>query len=178
MNPLAAAAPLTGQPQSEKREYDHGSLKIRENTLVIGNSIYPISNISTIVVTDLRNPIPVIVWVILATGGLFLLMGKMILALPLIALAGYAIYLNWKATSPADYALSVQMNSGNTALVLNNDIDFLKAIALELYEVIELERPSSTTFNIDQKVRINRITGSKVAVTGIQGDIVNNVEAL
>lgn len=55
--------------------------------------------------------------------------------------------------------------------------DFLWASALELYEVIEVEVPGNTTFNIDKSVRIDSLTGSTVRITGIHGDIVNNVQA-
>ena len=65
--------------------------------------------------------------------------------------------------------------TGNTAVVASNDVAFLKAIALELYEVIELEKASNTSFNIDQRVMIDNLTGSTLKVTGIKGDIVNHV---
>jgi hypothetical protein len=179
MTTLVEAAQRIAQPQvqPDKTEYDHGSLRIRANTLVIGNSIYPIANISRVTLSDLRRPIPVIVWIMLGVGIIGMLMrGSMaLIGFLMVAAAGYLIFLNLKSRAAADYALSVQMNSGNTAVIMNNDGDFLTAIALELYEVIELEKASNTTFNIDQKVMIDNITGSPVRITGIHGDIVNNV---
>ena len=182
MSTLVDAAQRIAQPgsQSDETEHDHGLLRIRANTLVIANSIYPITNISRVTLSDLRRPIPLFVWIMLGAGVLGLLMGgsMALLGFLLIAAAGYLIFLNLKSRSAADYALSVQMNSGSTAVIMNNDGDFLKAIALELYEVIELEKASNTTFNIDQKVMVDSITGSTVRISGIQGDIVNNVASI
>jgi hypothetical protein len=42
----------------------------------------------------------------------------------------------------------------------------------------ELEAPSHTVFNLDRSVKIDRITGSTVAVGHIQGDIVNLVQEI
>jgi hypothetical protein len=179
MSSIAAAlGSLAGQSTPDKLEYNHGSLQIRAKTLVIGNSIYPIDNISTVAFADLRNPVPQFVWILLGVGVLCTLTGVgAVLGLPLVGFAIYLIYLNHKSRAAADYALNVQMNSGNVAAVMSNNGDFLKAIALELYEVIELEQASYTTFNLDQSVKIDNITGSAVAVGSVRGDIVNNVLA-
>jgi len=179
MSTLAPAAPVSPRPGpgSEKVKHDHGLLRIRENTLVIGNSIYPISNISTITFSDLRTPVPNSVWICLVLGVICLPFGDAATVLGFVLLsAAFYFWISYEnAKSTDDFALSIRMNAGNTVLVTGNDGAFLKAIALELYEVIELERVSNTTFNIDQKVRIDSITGSTLRISGIQGDIVNNV---
>lgn len=180
MSTMAPAAPIPTPPSSnsEKIQYDHGLLRIRENTLVIGNSIYPIANISTITFADLRTPKPRIVWITFVLGLICLPFEEIaVVGLILVCIAIYLAMVHENSRSAADFALSIRMNAGNTAVVSSNDGKFLKAIALELYEVIELEKPSNTTFNIDQKVRIDNITGSTLRITGIQGDIVNNVPA-
>jgi hypothetical protein len=179
MSTIAPAAPSHPQPAANRTEYEHGSLRIREKTLVIGNSIYPIANISTVTFSDLRTPFPRIVWITLMLGVLCLpIEGTARYAGVLLLVAcGYLYMLHVNSRSAADFALSVRMNGGNTALVVSNDEDFLKAIALELYEVIELEKVSNTTFNIDQKVMIDNITRSTVRIAAFEGDIVNNVPA-
>jgi hypothetical protein len=177
MSTLVPSLPLPAPPNpADKLEYDHGTLRIREKTLVIGNSIFPIANISTVTFVDLRNPVPTFVWVMLGVGVLLLVtvIGAA-LGILLIAFACYLIYLNWKSRSAADFALAIQMNSGKGTTVLSDDEEFLKAIALELYEVVELERASNTTFNIDQKVMIDNVTGAPIRIAGIHGNIVNNV---
>jgi hypothetical protein len=182
MSTLAAAAQRIAQPEaeSEKKHYDHGLLRIRENTLVIANSIFPIENISTITFSDLRTSVPRIVWVMLILGVICLPVGDAATAVGCLLLiaAGYFYMLYDNSKSAADFALSVRMNGGNVVEVASDDEEFLKAIALELYEVIELEKASNTTFNIDQKVMIDNITGSTVGITGIHGDIVNNVSTV
>lgn len=179
MSTLAAVAERIVQPQapSDKTEHDHGSLQLRANTLVIGNSIYPVANISTITFSDLRNPVPLFVWIMLGAGVLGIFMGDSMALIGFLLVVGAItlLYLNWKARSAADYALTIQMNSGKAAVVMSNDGSFLKAIALDLYGVIEFERPTNSTYNIDQSVRIDSMSGSTLGITGIQGDIVNAV---
>lgn len=173
-----AAAELAGSP-GDKREFDHGELRIRANTLVIGNAIYPIENISAVTFSDLRKPVPVIVWIILGIGVVCMLTVVLaIIGLPLVGFAAYLLYLNWKSKAAADFALAIQMNGGNSAEVMSNNEAFLKGIALELYEVIEFEKVSNTTFNIDRSIKIDNITGSVVPVGGVNGDIVNNVSGI
>lgn len=177
----SAAAQIASQAPSNKREFDHGELRIRGNTLVIGNSIYPVDNISTITFSDLRKPVPMFVWICLGLGVFCVLIlgeGARVLGLVLVAFAVYMLYLNWKSRAAADYGLSIHMNGGNTGVVLGNDGDFLKAIALELYEVIELEKTSHATFNIDRNIMIDNITNSVVPVGEVTGDIVNHVQGI
>jgi len=177
MSTLAAAARLVSPSASDKREFDHGSLMIRNKTLVIGNAIYPVANISTVMLSDLRKPVPMIVWLALVVGIISLVIFPPLGMLFLVG-AAYLYSLHWKSKSVADFSLGIQMNGGNTAVVLSNHEDFLKAIAVELYEVIELEAPSHTIFNIDKSVKIDRITGSTVAVGSVRGDILNNVQGI
>jgi hypothetical protein len=172
----AAAAERIARSAPDKTEYDHGSLRIRANTLVIDNAIYPIANISRISFSDLRTPVPPYTWIMLGVGVFCLLIpAARVFGVLMVLGAGYLLFQNLTGRADADYSLAVQMNSGNTALILGDDMDFLKAIALELYEVIELEKASNTTFNISQKVMIDSITGSPFSINGIHGDLVDHV---
>src|SRR4051812_14292044 len=130
-----AAAELAGSAPGDKREFDHGELRIRANTLVMGNSIYPIENISTVAFTDLRKPMPDIIWMILGAGLLCIFLGRFwaFLGFPLLMLGLHLLYLNWKSKAAADFSLTIRMNGGNSAEVMSNDEAFLKGIALELY---------------------------------------------
>jgi hypothetical protein len=178
MSALGVISQLLGASDPERKQFDHGSLKIRENTLVIGDAIYPVSSISSINVWE-RKGVPLLVWILLGLGFLMLLLPSPMRYLSsffwFLAFTSFVAYL-WMRPSTR-YSLAVHMNGGNTAQVASDDEAFLKAVALELYEVIELEVPSNTTFNIEQSVRIDSVTGSTVGVSGIHGDIVNNVQA-
>jgi hypothetical protein len=178
MSTLAVAERIASQALPQKDEFARGVLKIRGNTLVIANSIFAIDNISSITFADLRKPVPVIVWIILGLGVVLTFMGGWlsVLGFPLLGTAAFLLYLNWTSRSAADYALSIKMNSGNTAAVLGDDVEFLKAIALELYGVIETAKASYTTFNIDRSIKLDNITGSVIPIGTVSGDIVNSVE--
>jgi len=180
MSTLATAERLAGQAPPQKDEFNRGVLKIRGNTLVIGNSVYAIDNISTLSFADLRRPVPVAVWIILLVAAVLMLSDGafQLLGFMLAALGAYLLYVNWISRVGADYGLSVRMNGGNTAVVMGNDGEFLKTIALELYTVIETGRPSFTTFNIDRSIKLDHITGSVIPIGTVNGDIVNNVEEI
>lgn len=178
MSTLAVAERIASQALPQKDEFARGVLKIQGNTLVIGNSIYAIDNISTITLADLRKPVPVIVWIILIVGAVFTIRGGLgaILGFSLLAFAASLLYVNWMSRAAADFGLSIKMNGGNTAAVLGNNVEFLKAIALELYRVVETAKASYTTFNIDRSIKLDNITGSVIPIGTVSGDIVNNVE--
>jgi len=180
MSTLAVAERIASQALPQKDEFARGVLKIRGNTLVIGNSIYAIDNISTITFADLRKPVPVIVWIILVVGAVLTFKGGLaaIVGFPLLGIAASLLYVNWTSRAGADYGLSIRMNGGNTAAVLGNNVEFLKAIALELYRVIETAKSSYTTFNIDSSIKLDNITGSVIPIGKVKGDIVNNVEGI
>jgi hypothetical protein len=177
MSTFGAVAELLGSSDPGKKQFDHGVLKIRENTLVIGDAIYPIANVSTINILE-RKGVPLVVWIYLGLGALVFLSPWLRIAAFGFWFLALVAFVRYMITRPStQYLLAIQMNGGNVANVASDNEEFLKAIALELYEVIELEIASNTTFNIDQRVRIDAITGSTVGITGIRGDIVNNVQA-
>jgi hypothetical protein len=180
MSTLAVAERIASQALPQKDEFAHGVLKIRGNTLLIGNSIYAIDNISNITFADLRKSVPVIVWIILGLGAVLAFKGGLstLLGYPLMGFAAFLLYLNWASRAAADYGLSIRMNGGNTAAVLGNNVEFLKSIALELYGVIETAKASYTTFNIDRSIKLDNITGSVIPIGTVKGDIVNNVEGI
>jgi Family of unknown function (DUF6232) len=161
-----------------KKEFDHGSLQIREKTLVIQNVIYPIANISRIEVSQVKEPFPIFLAGLLAWGG-SLVLSIVAAWLGVIVIAGalIALWLRY-ASAETKYALAIQMNGKAEALVLNRDREFLMTISTQLYEVIELEKSVNTTFNIDQKVRIDQITGSTVSVAGYRAEGVSRVQAV
>jgi hypothetical protein len=114
------------------------------------------------VLEDLRRPVPLFVWIMGAIGLLMFLAGELwtLFSFPLVTLTMMLLVQNFLSRSAADYALNVRMNGANTAAVLSNEKAFLQSIAEEMYAVIELGKRSSTIFNIDQRVRIDSVTGS------------------
>lgn len=179
MNTLAPLAPLLPQADAGKREFRGGSLTIRDKTLVVGNTIYSIGNVSSISLMDLRKELPFGFWAALVVAALFLVAGgdlRGLCILFLLLAGGVYIHHQWNR-SAADYLLTISMNSGSTAGVFSNQADFLKDIALELYRVIELNFSSNSVFNIDRSVKLDGITGSTVSVGHVSGDLVNTVLA-
>jgi hypothetical protein len=155
---------------SSSDKYAHGELRVRANTLVVGEAVYPVENISAVVLQDLRRPVPLFVWIMGAASVVLFVMGEYwtLLALPLLAMTILLLVQNFASRSAADFGLNVRMNGANTAVVLSDDQAFLKRIAQEIYEVIELGKQSITTFSIDNRVVIDSVTNSTLDITGMR----------
>jgi hypothetical protein len=173
VSPLASAGPGTA-------EYKHGILRIQGRTLTIGNSIYQISNISSVSVTDVSStkPIPVYLWVITAFGFLFLWFDSWMFKMMGVLGLGFAVllfYRHWESRNVARFILSVVMNAGTRVAILSDDINFLKQIVLILEDVIERKKDGNLTLNLDQRQIFDNITNSNVVVGAVSGDVVNHV---
>lgn len=180
MTTSSPASPLTATESGRTNEYKHGILKIRGRTLTIGNSMYQISNISSVSITDVSStkPIPTYLWMLMAFGFLFLWMDSgmfKLMGVVGLAFAGFLFYRHWESRNVARFILSAVMNAGTRVAILSDDIGFLKQIMLVLDDVIERRKDSNYTFHLDQRQIFDNITNSNVVVGAVSGDVVNHV---
>ena len=166
-------------------------LKVIDNTLVFDNTVYQIRNISTVALADLtevyaiNTSVPSWYWFLLALG------------LILIAFYGLGIliliYVGWlflqhrnleKSRTVEKYGLSIGMNSGEGVILTSNSKDFVLAIVLALYSIMNTKEAKALAFNFDtlkidriedKSIKIEKSYGSAVISGQITGDVVNNV---
>lgn len=158
-------------------------LKLRGRTLIFGNTIYPISNISAVEVVDLSTErrLPTSIVVFGAVGLLLLTLGRR-MTIAGLALMGIAIYSynDWNsAKTSAGYGLSIVTNAralGSVVLV-SNDAAFLRQVALAIGKAFN--HPSdelSLNFHFDLKqIETAPVLTSNHVVDRITRDVVLNV---
>ena len=161
-------------------EFRSGFLVVREKTIIIGNSVYSVRNISSVTISDLSYTKPFPRWVLVcaalgcmlvsAASGSSGVTGTVLL---LVAILGFAYYV--KTRSIPQFVLSIRMNAGTTAGIVSGSVDFLKQIATVVYDAIDYDVPRNVTFNLDERIAIDNISGSVVSVGASQGDLVNQV---
>lgn len=182
-----------GNSDSEKKNplIKTSLLKVIDNTLVFDNTVYQIRNISTVALADLtqvyaiNTSVPSWYWFLLALG------------LILIAFYGLGIliliYVGWlflqhsnleKSRKVEKYGLSVGMNSGEGIILTSNSKDFVLAIIVTLYRIMNTEEAKALAFNFDtlkieriedKSIKIENSYGSSVISGQVAGDVVNNV---
>jgi hypothetical protein len=182
-----------GNSDSEKKNplIKTSLLKVIDNTLVFDNTVYQIRNISTVAVADLtktyaiNTSVPSWYWFLLVLGII------------LIAFYGLGIlilfYVGWlfvqhrnleKSRTVENYGLSIGMNSGEGVILTSNSKDFVLAIVLSLYKIMNDEETKGLKFNFDKltiervedrSIKIENSYGSAINSGKIIGDVVNNV---
>jgi hypothetical protein len=89
-----------------------------------------------------------------------------------------------KSRTVEKYGLSIGMNSGEGVILTSNSKDFVLAIVLALYSIMNTEEAKALAFNFDtlkidriedKSIKIEKSYGSAVISGQITGDVVNNV---
>lgn len=161
-------------------------LKIRGKTLIFGNSIYQIPNISSLEVVDLSTvkPIPkYFLWLLII--GLVLLFipnaGLRILGVVILGVLGWLFYRFQQNKNRSRYGLSIRLNAGTQTIIVGDNLDFLKEVMLVLYNIMNTDELRAVNFSFDQRciedksITIQKMMGSSLITGNVQGDVVNNV---
>jgi hypothetical protein len=165
----------------DSNEINTSIIKIRGKTLIFINSIYQISNISSLRLLNLSTvqPFPKnLVWFVVCgfAGLYFLPLNLKVFGLISIAYAVWKFYEYQNTKFRRKYGLKISLNSGEKPIILNSDAQFLKEIMVVLYNIMNSEEPKSITFNLEDKsVKIDRMLGGNFVGGNVTGDVVNNV---
>jgi len=147
-------------------------IEVRGKTLVFDNSIYQITNISSIEVGSSTKPIPRYFWLLLVAcvGALYLENSNWSLIAIFVTSGAFLIYwINRKV-----HGMLIRMNSGYTKIILSRDFGLLKSVATGLQAIMDDEsKDGSITFNLDQRTMMDHVSGSVIALKDVAGDIVN-----
>ncbi|WP_434687585.1 DUF6232 family protein [Pseudanabaena minima] len=176
-----------GSNEQEGKTIKTSLLKIVDNTLVFGNTVYQVRNISSVTLADLSETyavntnVPTWYWFLVGLGVvlLFVFIGILIL--------GYAAWLFWqhsqldKTRKVEKFGLKLVMNSGESMILTSKSKDFVLSIILNIYRVLNSEEPKALTFNFetlqieDKSINIGQSYGSSVVSGQVSGDVVNNL---
>jgi hypothetical protein len=176
-----------GGGNSDEKTVKTPVLKIIQNTVVFGNAVYQISNISTLELADLTKTVsvnqkaPTWYWFVVALGVVLLpfFIGIFVLI--------YAGYLFWqhknldKSRTIEKYGLRIGMNSGDAVVLASSSKEFVLRIIVTLHNIMNSDEPKSVAFNFetlnieDKSVSIEQAHGSTVVSGQVSGDVVNVV---
>ena len=176
---------------SQTNEIKTSIIKIRGKTLIFGNVVYQINNITSIGLVDLTTtdikPMPKLFVALPVIGFLFLFipyeMAK-VFGVLLILLGFWLIYQHNqnKTKTREKYGMTIYTNSGTKTIFMSKSQDFIKRVILTLYNVMNSEELKAINFNfdtldmsVDKSIGIGTNIGSPVVSGHIGGDIVNEV---
>jgi Family of unknown function (DUF6232) len=177
-----------GSSELESRTVKTSLIKIVDNTLVFGNTVYQVRNISSVTLADLtetyavNSKVPTWYWFLVALGVVLLFV-----AFIGIFVLGYVGWLFWKhsqldkSKTVEQYGLKLMMNSGEYMIFTSRSKDFVLSIILSIYKILNSEEPKALTFNFetlqieDKSINIEKSYGSSVVSGQVTGDVVNNL---
>ncbi|MEH2041271.1 DUF6232 family protein [Nostoc sp.] len=172
---------------SDSNEISTSIIKIRGKTLIFVNSIYQISNISSLRLLNLSRvqAFPkYLVWlIIVGLALLFVFPGNIkIFGFVMLAYAGWQFYQYEQNKLRIRYGLKISLNSGEQPIITNSDAEFLKEMMLVLYNIINNDELRAFTFNLDQRqivedksINIDSMFGANFVAGNVTGDVVNNL---
>lgn len=152
-------------------------LKVEGKTMIFGNTIYQISNISQISVIDLTTTkaIPWYFWVLLVVGAGSLMFQKFLFAILLFGIAGVVFYFYTKNSRKEKYGLQIVLNAGLVTVLVSDYMDFLVTVAVTLANIMNEVTERSVTFNFDQRKIVDNTSGSTVVLGNVSGSVVNSI---
>lgn len=162
-------------------------LKVRGKTLIFRNTVYQISNISSVSLVDLSTVKSMPSYFI----GLFIF-GLMAIFVPMnqVKFIGFAVlaFVVWrfieyrKSKFVKSYGIGTFMNSGTSVILTSWDLEFMKRVILTINNIMNADEPNFLTFNLennkiieDNSIKIGEMTGSNLITGAVKGDVVNNV---
>jgi hypothetical protein len=172
---------------SESNEINTSIIKIRGKTLIFVNSIYQLSNISSLRLLNLSTTQAFpkyIIWLIVLGVPLIIFTptNMKIFGIVMVAYAAWQFYRYQKNKFRIRYGLKISLNSGETPIIVYSDRDFLQKIMLVLYNIMNSNEVGAFTFNLDQRqisedksINIGNMHGSTLVAGNVNGDIVSNV---
>ncbi|MBO1058117.1 MAG: hypothetical protein HEQ27_17015 [Dolichospermum sp. JUN01] len=161
-------------------------LKIRGKTLIYGNVVYQIHNISSIGLVDLTTtkPIPKLYWSLLVIGILFLLIPNAqprILGFLLLVIVSWLFYQHNLKKTTERYGMTIYANSGTKTILVSRSEDFIKGVIMNLYNAMNSEELKAINFNFEtldmssSSVKIGTNIGAPVVTGSVSGDVVSQV---
>lgn len=177
-------------------------LKVVGNSLIYSNTIYQISNITSVELSSnserFENPFPVWVKSLLVIGVILVvvtyitrnsldtnipfIIGILSIASFLISYIGYIQYEPYSELH--EYGLSIVLTSGQNPVFVSDNEHFIKQIVISLYQVIsdDKNRDKAIVYNfVDNNIshesnfKIGSVHGSNLVGGDVSGDVVNNI---
>ncbi|NEP22743.1 DUF6232 family protein [Moorena sp. SIO3I6] len=173
-------------------EDKNGILKVRGKTLIFGNVVYQINNISSIGLVKRTNsiqkiPITKFILVLIIIDVYLFFTPNLhlkVLGVIILVFLVWKVYNFYKNKLRKKYALSIYTNSGQKTFFYSTSEDFIKKSIMVLYNIMNTSDDfNAFTFNFQeasfvdqsQSINIDHNIGSPFLGAQVNGDIVNEV---
>jgi hypothetical protein len=173
---------------SKTNEIKTPLIKVRGKTLIFGNVVYQIHNISSIGLVDLTTtkPIPRFYWALLFLGVVFIFaipnIQAKILGLLILAFVAWLFYQHNLNKTTERYGMTIYTNSGYKTILTSRSENFIKQVILSLYGVMNSDEFKALNFNfdtldmsVDNSIGIGTNIGSPIVTGHVGGDVVSEV---
>lgn len=168
----------------DSKEVKPSIIKVRGKTLVFGNVVYQIHNISSIGLVDLTTtrPIPKYFWGLLVAGILLVLtpiIQPRILGFICLIFVAWLFYNHFLSNTTERYGLTIYTNAGTKTIFVSRSEDFIKKVILSLYDVMNDDEPKAINFNFETlsidrsetSIQIDKNIASPINLGYVEGDI-------
>jgi hypothetical protein len=169
----------------DSKEVKPSIIKVRGKTLIFGNVVYQIHNISSIGLVDLTTtkPIPKYFWGLLVAGILLFLTPMIqprILGVICLAVVAWLFYNHFLSKTKERYGLTIYTSAGTKTIFVSRSEDFIKKVILSLYSVMNDSEPKAINFNFENlsidrsetSVQIGTNIASPINTGYVEGDVV------
>ncbi|NEO88997.1 MAG: hypothetical protein F6K56_01440 [Moorea sp. SIO3G5] len=177
---------------SEQTEVQTSFLKIRGKSLIFGNVVYQIHNITSIGLVYLsRNAtykkpmtkLSIVLFIIMIIALATVLYGFSSNIIVVIAIGAWLIYDSKKTINKKikKYGMTIYTNNGLNKILVSRDKEFIQKVILSLYGVMNSNEPKAINYNFEtldmseQSIEIKNNIGSPVVSGNVEGDVVSRV---
>ncbi|NEQ38444.1 MAG: hypothetical protein F6K40_20100 [Okeania sp. SIO3I5] len=179
-------------PESE--EVESSILKIRGKTLIYGNTIYQISNITSISLVERKNTkkrrtktysallfvgvlllVPISIILLSYPNRNLQIVGLLMIVIDILVLPRYVLNI-----TSQKYGMVIEGNSGEKEVLLSPDKEGMIKVVLKLYEVMNTEEIKSfNVYSQDNSVKLEdnsiKFQGTSIASSFVSGKVGKNV---
>lgn len=172
---------------NQNKEIKTPVLKVRGKTLIFENSVYQISNISSVSLVDLSSVKEMpsyFLWMLII--GVVLLVIPMnqlrVLGFIILAVLIWRFFEYRKSKLTERYGIGIFLNSGMRTILISKNYEFMKEVVLVLNNIMNTDELKAINFNLDQNqiyedrsINIKEMTGSNVITGSVKGNIASSV---
>lgn len=161
-------------------------IKVRGKTLIYGDSVYQIHNITSLSFVDLttEKKIPRYFFILLFIGIVLLLVPDTtarILGLLILAVDIWLFVQHQRNRISERYGMLMAVNSGEQRILVSSDKKWILEVIVELYKVMNTEELKSLNLNfdnhsIDRSINVENSVGSNFVSGEVGGDVVSSID--
>lgn len=156
-------------------------VKVRGKTLIYGDSVYQIHNITSLSFVDLttEKKIPRYYFILLFIAIVLLMIQDTtarILGLLMLAVDIWLFIQHQRNKIFERYGMRMRLNSGEQIILVSSSAEWIIEVIVSLYEVMNTEELKSFNLNFDRSIKVEKSIGSSFVSGSVGGDVVSSID--